>query len=38
MNTLDFYLELTSCYENTPLDFLKRIQFFLFIHLHLKLG
>ena len=38
MNTLDFYLELTSCYENTPLDFFKRIQFFLFIHLHLKLG
>ena len=23
MNTLDFYLELTSCYENTPLDFFK---------------
>ncbi len=24
MNTLDFYLELTSCYENTPIDFLKQ--------------
>ena len=21
MNSLDFYLELTSCYENTPIDF-----------------
>ena len=24
MNTLDFYLELSSCYDNTPLDFFKK--------------
>ena len=24
MNTLDFYLELTSCYNDTPIDFLKK--------------
>tara|TARA_B100000085_G_C18471227_1_gene483167 strand:- start:302 stop:886 length:585 start_codon:yes stop_codon:yes gene_type:complete len=24
MNTMDFYLELTSCYNDTPIDFLKK--------------
>ena len=24
MNTMDFYLELTSCYDDTPIDFLKK--------------
>ena len=24
MNTLDFYLELTSCYESSPFDLLKK--------------
>ena len=38
MNTLDFYLELTSCYESSPFDLLKKQTLFLFIHLLLKLG
>ena len=29
MNTLDFYLELTSCYENNPIDFLRKNTLFL---------
>ena len=36
MNSLDFYLELTSCYENTPIDFLKKNTLFFIYSITFK--
>ena len=36
MNSLDFYLELTSCYENTPIYFLKKNTLFFIYSITFK--